>query len=369
MPVEQPLEPAREHIAYLDDLRVLATIAVVFLHTTSGYVNAWQQIPEAVWWSANFFQSSVRWAVAIFVMISGALLLAPGKDPPVGRFLARRGLRVGIPLVAWSIFYAVWRHFEFGLPLSTELLLRRFLAGNTHYHLYFLFAILGLYVWTPLLRRALARMSANSFTYVLFACWIATLFYAGNAEFSGRMADVTGSAFTKFLPFVGYYLLGHFLHSIFRISIPKIALFIALVASIAVGMLGSAILMDTYGASAPGRYMHSILSPNGLILSACVFLCVKAASTDSTNSTFRENSAYRWILQGSLGIYLVHPLVLIYAQQIHQKTGSLLPLGLDLPVMAILVLAVSTLIVTVIRMIPILRLSVGAARPRSGVSR
>ena len=117
-------------------------------------------------------------------------------------------------------------------------------------------------------------------------------------------------------------------------------------------------LMERYGPGQPGRYLHSILSPNGVIFSVCIFLYVKTAPADGS-SMIRRSVLYKWILEGSLGIYLVHPLVLLYAQQLHRQTGFLLPMGLDLPIMGLAVLGVSAALIAAIRRVPVLRWSVG----------
>lgn len=352
----------RERILYLDDLRVLATVAVVWLHTTAPYVDA-LRLPTAFWWVANLQQSAVRFAVAIFVMISGALLLAPGPHPPAGRFLARRLLRVGVPLLVWSLAYALFRS-AFGIPFDARALLRAFLAGSTHYHLYFLFAILGLYVWTPLLRRLLQPMSSSGVAWLTALVWAATLVYSASSEWAGSMSDVTDSAFTKFLPFVGYYLLGHGLHDRWPRPLSRPAILALLGLGYAGVLLGTGLFVSWYGARPPGRYPQSILSPTGVLYSTAVFLWVQSLAAGS-GQRLRSSVAYRAIRDGSLGIYLLHPMVLVLGQIAHRATGPLLPMGLDLPLLALAVLGVCTLATAALSAVPGLRVAVGATRPYS----
>ena len=58
----------------LDLLRIVATAAVVLLHTAK---RVWYNVPVSStdWYISNIYLSAVRWAVPVFVMISGTLFL------------------------------------------------------------------------------------------------------------------------------------------------------------------------------------------------------------------------------------------------------------------------------------------------------
>ena len=64
----------KERIIYFDYLRVLATMAVIFLHVAAqNWYNT--DINTLNWHVFNIYDSIVRWGVPIFIMISGALFL------------------------------------------------------------------------------------------------------------------------------------------------------------------------------------------------------------------------------------------------------------------------------------------------------
>ena len=62
--------------AYIDQLRVLASVAVVVIHVTLGSLDT---VPAfgTLWWIGHWICLVSQWAVPVFVMISGALLLNP----------------------------------------------------------------------------------------------------------------------------------------------------------------------------------------------------------------------------------------------------------------------------------------------------
>lgn len=89
-----------KRLVYMDWLRVLATIAVVTIHVSAGYVSVLDANNASRWMAGNLFESISRASVPIFVMISGALLLKGTKDISVGEFLQKRASKVIIPFIA-----------------------------------------------------------------------------------------------------------------------------------------------------------------------------------------------------------------------------------------------------------------------------
>ncbi len=59
-----------QRIAYFDVLRILATFAVIVLHLSAQHW-ADTDVYSRAWQAFNLYDSAVRWAVPVFVMISG----------------------------------------------------------------------------------------------------------------------------------------------------------------------------------------------------------------------------------------------------------------------------------------------------------
>ena len=88
-------------ILYYDALRALATIAVIIIHVSSPLVNmAWSK-NMPYWWFGNFFDSSVRFAVPIFIMLTGATLL--GREFKLSYYYKHRINRVFTRLLGLSL--------------------------------------------------------------------------------------------------------------------------------------------------------------------------------------------------------------------------------------------------------------------------
>ena len=67
---------------YIDVLRIIACFSVIMLHTSA---QAWYSLPvdSGGFKIANSYDALFRFGVPVFVMISGALFLAPEKEPDV----------------------------------------------------------------------------------------------------------------------------------------------------------------------------------------------------------------------------------------------------------------------------------------------
>lgn len=92
---------------YLDVARVLAIFGVAAIHNWS-LLHAIAPGTRA-WWAVDVLFTFGRWAVPVFVMISGGLLLRPGRKEGALEFYKRRLWRIGIPSVVWIAAYFVFR--------------------------------------------------------------------------------------------------------------------------------------------------------------------------------------------------------------------------------------------------------------------
>ena len=105
-------QPERSRVDYFDALRVLATLAVIVLHLSAQH---WADIDVSsrAWFAFNLYDSAVRWAVPVFVMISGALLLSGTQR--LSDILKKNVLRLVTAFLFWSAAYALYAHSAYGL--------------------------------------------------------------------------------------------------------------------------------------------------------------------------------------------------------------------------------------------------------------
>ena len=124
--------------------------------------------------------SFARPAIPIFLMISGALLLP--SEAPLGTFLSKRAIRIIPVLCFWTVVYAVWLAKS---PGEFATLLTKSLTTPVMFHLWYLYALVGLYAFTPILS-AFYRQAGEAEKLYFLVMWvlIASLFPTVNGAFN-----------------------------------------------------------------------------------------------------------------------------------------------------------------------------------------
>ena len=151
-------------IAWLDYVRVLATMLVIVVHMVPALV---QNLPAGNFVRGLAIQTENAGLVCnqLFVMVSGALLLGTGKEPAsLFSFYRKRFLRVFIPCgLYFLLYYAYIYGAGFLSPANWRLLSQCFitLQDGTTPHFWLMHAIIVFYLTAPLYMPALRRMSGE----------------------------------------------------------------------------------------------------------------------------------------------------------------------------------------------------------------
>nr|WP_223169245.1 acyltransferase family protein [Microbacterium sp. MF43] len=197
----------------MDALRVVAVLGVVAIHVYAAMVVDPGIQGTASWWVAVAVNAGSIWVVPVFVMVSGALLLAPGphRDGP-GAFYRKRLLRLGPAFVFWQLFYILVVRLVISRDdLAPGQILASIAAGTPYTHLYFLYLIVGLYAVAPVLE-AFLRRGGQRRAVIFAACvlggTVLTYTIASLLSAVGQEHSIVLSALTQWIPYVGYFLAG-----------------------------------------------------------------------------------------------------------------------------------------------------------------
>ena len=308
-------------IPYISALRVLATVLVILIHASTGYLNRFDPTNFA-WNYANTINSFSRFSIPLFVMISGALLL--GKKENILDFYKRRLVKICVPFAIWTLIYVIYYFYRYTpfnvLPLSQIVgtSIEKILHGASA-HLWFLYMIVGLYLAIPFLRMIVHQ--ANQRELILFIMLWATSLLVMNKEFNKYLPTVDLTAFSGYL---GYLFLGF------------------LILAITIGILntwGTVVVSNNAGTYTPTFYNY--LGINNALFAASIFLFFKEII---------KKPLPRWTKQidkHSFGIYLVHIIVLNF---VHPLIS--LPVIWKIPVVTICTLVLCLAVCIIIRKLP-----------------
>ncbi|OON40155.1 acetyltransferase [Izhakiella australiensis] len=132
-----------QQVGWIDNLRAVACLMVIMIHTTTWYLTSGAKASEHVWEIANLLNSASRVCVPLFFMISGYLFF--------GERSARR--RHFIRIVCCLLFYSAvaLAYITWLTPISEGRSLQHLFQKPVFYHLWFFFAILVVYLLSPLI--------------------------------------------------------------------------------------------------------------------------------------------------------------------------------------------------------------------------
>ncbi|GAB2876675.1 acyltransferase family protein [Uliginosibacterium flavum] len=335
--------PARAH-ASLELLRTAAALAVVGVHAAAMVLVSLLGGEGSGWWAANLWDALCRWCVPVFVMISGAVLLSGPADEAAGDFYRRRAKRLWQPAVFWTLFYLALHALTDPLwsPLRAAASIVR---GTPWYHLWYLYMLPGLYLLTPFLRRLIAHSSDAELRGLTAACCVL-------AALSAATPPASATFLTSFLPFTGYFLLGHllFTHSTQPRS-PRL-LMLALSAGILVA-LGADLLRPWLGSRAM-EVMYAYQNPLVLLMAVCLF---QLGLRQHAGFITRLANLCVALAPLSFGIYLIHPLWLLLLAKVGID-GLLWHPAIGIPLTTLAVFALSALSTALLLRLPFLKLTV-----------
>lgn len=349
----------KKHIAYLEVLRLVACILVVGVHVSAFNL---EQVPVE---SLNFkvmngLDCLSILGVPLFVMISGALFLAPSYEITVKKFYTRKIPRIVFLYFFWLLFYNVVNFLENGTVwnftnVKKQIVLES-LLGKGMYHMWYLPMLAVLYLLTPFLKSFAAdRKKCLLFCALGFAYSI-LLPTALKFEFPYR--TIVESLYNQFDcsffgGYVTYYVLGHALHEyVPKLSAQKKAA-LGLGGVIAMGIEIAVCNVWSVKTGIMSTILNTPFSVTAFIGAAAIFLLLR----DGVSGRKQEELSSK--LAGlTLGIYLIHPLFLrIYGWL--GGTTLFAPAAIAVPLIIVLITLVSGAAVYVLSKIPVVKKIVG----------
>lgn len=154
-------------LSYIDILKIVATFAIVLWHVSAVYVRMDAALLSPFGALPYVINLCVRFALPMFMMISGALLL---RESYAFNFKQKFSYIIKLYAV-WSLVYVLadqaMRAASGGALLSPAEMLASWIRGP--YHFWYLQMLLGVYLLMPLLVRLKGLQTLNYATLLLSA--------------------------------------------------------------------------------------------------------------------------------------------------------------------------------------------------------
>lgn len=193
----------------IDLVKVLACMMVIVLHVSSEFFYLF----DDRWYIVNMFDSATRACVPLFFMCSGALLLT--KNDQIGLFYRKRFLKILPPLFFWSFLYLFLYGYMYG-EMSLYDVTRQIFYGVAaqNFHLWFLYALAGLYLFCPFLKKIYLYSSKNEI-HIFICIWFMVSSIVPCVENVFNIEHFESSFNTVyFTGFIGYFVIGKYVYAI-----------------------------------------------------------------------------------------------------------------------------------------------------------
>ena len=266
----------KQNYSHIHCLRVVATLAIILLHTATGGVFEEFKLHGGLSpYISLIYKHSQEWAVPAFVLISGTIFLSPHKEINYNilfkKYIKRIALAIlifGLPMTFSEIFLS-----EKGSSIPTIIFasITNWLSGYSWAHMWYLYMLIGLYLITPIIKPFLSQANNKDIRTALIVMFIISSILptlkSYDFQITGYMIITT--------PFIFIYMLGYYLQ--WRINYEKklqnkILCFIVLGISLASIIIRICCNVNLYG----------YYDPACILMAASIFILFKQYDTKSS---------------------------------------------------------------------------------------
>ena len=289
-----------------DVLRIVAILGVISVHLSTFFVINYK--PNTIeFFTENIFNGLGDYAVPIFLMITGALLLNEDKPFDDKKFIYKRWLPLALLTIFWTVFYGLF--YGYGLPALTHqpASFNGFLnylicfKGSDYPHMWYLYMIVGMYLLIPILKKYIFWLIIGCF---IIQCIPQTLgFLTVDAEFTVK--DFVGQFYLYPLTkMIIYFFLGWYISNFKIAKNKRIIIYI-------LGIISALIMVwsvQTYIGVMPSirAYVCSGADITNTLYCIAVYVFILAICKDKENNhpKIKELSSFVF------GIFIMHVLFL-----------------------------------------------------------
>lgn len=338
--------------------RALATIAIIILHT--GFVlstNLKFELKDNI--ILILFVNCSMWAVPIFLMVTGTLILNENKKLTLNKLIKKYIKRILISIV---IFVAIYQIVDIILDKKqinfNQLLIyfKNLYTGKTYSPMWYLYMLIGLYLMMPMYRSFIKECDDKEIKFILFIY----LVFISLMPIIGIFKFKSGFYIHELTIYPFYLFIGYSLYKgIIKINFKK-GILLFLISTILICILTYLRWKNNYKNL---EVFWGYSSPIVIIQSTGLFSFIMgiSKSLDWQNKKSKNEKFFSKILlkidNKSFGIYLIHIIfirIFISSSMIKNLISNVSVYSI-LPILVIINLFLSYLIVKIIKNFPIFK--------------
>lgn len=296
---------------YLEMLRIMAVLYVIFIHTgrSGHFLYLERPIGGAAYWVYMFISVCGQFCVPVFLAVSGAVLLNR-DDEPIGLWI-RRVVRILVLLIIYSFAYYIRDVYKFEeIVFSWKDFITQLYTQMLKYHLWYLYLYIVYLLSLPLLRAMVGGLKDRYFYYI-FGAAVVMNGVIPCIEYYLSKGEVTLNFYKSSLWFVInivlYPCMGYFIHNRMKVSPKKRVIVMLWIANLA-GLLITCFMTDYY-AAVKGIYDESIQTPfyaSFVMLNSAALIITIKTIFERIKLSRVANTVIISVGECTFGIYLLH---------------------------------------------------------------
>lgn len=337
---------ANKRIEYISLASVISAIAVVFLHVNDCF---WSFSTASYWFYANIIESLFYFAVPVFFMISGALLIDFSDKYDLKTYFSKRINKTVLPFVIWSfigvLFKLLFLHTLKWKSVTPEYLINGLINGNLVGVYWFFIPLFCTYLAIPLFSVVNGDQKKKIFIYLASLAFVLNIMipfvitvFGLKINYSISLAVASGYLF--------FTITGYLLHKYNLEKKYRLILYILAIAGLLMHMIGTYQLSVVAGSIVSTYKGYTNLPTVLYAMGVFVFIkydFVKIMEFDIISKIVNFLNQYIF------GVYLIHWFVLSALIRIFNINIRLLSYRLIGP---FVILAISIVVIWLIRKVP-----------------
>ena len=300
----------KKHIDYIDVMRVVASLFVVFMHASATGLRT-NVASHSDWFILTGISSIAFCAVPLFFMITGYVLTSSERTSDVKVLFKERLPRLIVPLIFWSILYIIYEMIslnEFSLVTFLKKIVL-IVEKPVNISLWFMYLLVAMYLISPLLCSGLKSLNKQGEKLILGIIIIVELISILGIvapSFSSRYLNIEIlNYFNIFDGNLASFILGWYLGKTKK-HFSSIAVWLTMLVTYGIIVAGTINL-----SSILGKYISTFQSQNSgleILIASCIFILIKQSKILDTQ---KIKSIAHKISDYTFPIYLMHSLILL----------------------------------------------------------
>lgn len=287
----------KHRICYLEKLRVLACISVVFFHifTTARTDFSNHSINED--YISILIPALLHFTVPIFFMITGYLFLNKKTDFTYKEFFRRYILKYIIAILFFGYMFSLMEVImdERIINLNTFLIsLKKTIIGDTWEHMWYLYTLIGVLLFIPLFNK-LKEAKEETINYMIIILFISSILYPVCSNIFNLNIGIVIPLNSVYLLYalLGYKVGNKVNDSNLKLNVCGLILSLIMLCIIYYFVIFHNVITI--------KILANYNSPIILLETICLFNIIKQTKKNSTTTKFEK-----LISQNSYGIYIFH---------------------------------------------------------------